>query len=135
TAASHRPPPITLPEEFAQANKAITNGRDAIDRFNTALIEVARSAWPDRWTELTPRPIILSSWVGYDTDGRTDIGWWDTLRLRLEMKRLQLIRLHVQLGRCRRWRRSPPVWRWRRRRWRRRSPWRPTHPIRRASPP
>src|SRR5207344_131649 len=73
-------------------------GRDAIDRFNTALIEIARSAWPDRWTELTPRPIILSSWVGYDTDGRTDIGWWDTLRLRLEMKRLQLSRLHAQVA-------------------------------------
>ena len=40
---------------------------------------------------------ILSSWVGYDTDGRTDIGWWDTLRLRLEMKRLQLARLHGQI--------------------------------------
>jgi phosphoenolpyruvate carboxylase len=98
TAASHRPPPITLEEEFTQAAAAIANGRDAIDRFNTALIEVARSAWPDRWTELTPRPVILSSWVGYDTDGRTDIGWWDTLRLRLEMKRLQLARLHGQVA-------------------------------------
>jgi phosphoenolpyruvate carboxylase len=47
--------------------------------------------------ELNPRPIILSSWVGYDTDGRTDIGWWDTLRLRLEMKRRQLARLLAQV--------------------------------------
>ena len=94
---SHRPPPITLPEEFNQAVVAIANGRDAVDRFNAALITVARSTWPDRWTELTPRPVILSSWVGYDTDGRTDIGWWDTIRLRLEMKRLQLARLHAQL--------------------------------------
>jgi phosphoenolpyruvate carboxylase len=97
TAGSHRPPPITLQAEFAQAVAAIANGRDAVDRFNTALINVARSAWPDRWTELTPRPVILSSWVGYDTDGRTDIGWWDTLRLRLEMKRLQLARLQAQV--------------------------------------
>jgi phosphoenolpyruvate carboxylase len=96
--ASHRPPPITLPEEFAQAATAIANGRDAVDRFNAALLGVARAAWPDRWTELNPRPVILSSWVGYDTDGRTDIGWWDTLRLRLEMKRLQLARLHAQLA-------------------------------------
>jgi phosphoenolpyruvate carboxylase len=96
-AASHRPPPITLAEEFEQATAAIANGRDAVDRFNAALLAVARSAWPDRWTELNPRPVILSSWVGYDTDGRTDIGWWDTLRLRLEMKRLQLARLHAQL--------------------------------------
>jgi phosphoenolpyruvate carboxylase len=98
TFPSHRPPPITLQEEFAQSAAAIANGRDAIDRFNAALIEVARSAWPDRWTELTPRPVILSTWVGYDTDGRTDIGWWDTLRLRLEMKRLQLARLHTQVA-------------------------------------
>ena len=94
---SHRPPPITLANEFAQAVAAIANGRDAIDQFNAALLTVARGAWPDRWTELDPRPVILSSWVGYDTDGRTDIGWWDTLRLRLEMKRRQLARLHAQV--------------------------------------
>jgi phosphoenolpyruvate carboxylase len=98
TFASHRPPSITLPEEFAQSVTAIANGRDAIDRFNAALLKVARSAWPDRWTELTPSPVVLSTWVGYDTDGRTDIGWWDTLRLRLEMKRLQLARLAGQLA-------------------------------------
>jgi len=95
--ASHRPPPITLTEEFEQAGAAIAQGRDAIDRFNAALLSVARSAWPDRWTELNPRPVILSTWVGYDTDGRTDIGWWDTLRLRLEMKQRQLARLYAQL--------------------------------------
>jgi phosphoenolpyruvate carboxylase len=98
--ASHRPPPITLREEFDQSAAAIAHGRDAIDHFNTALIEVARTAWPDRWTELVPAPVILSTWVGYDTDGRTDIGWWDTLRLRLEMKRLQLKRLHGQVARA-----------------------------------
>ena len=96
---SHRPPPITLRSEFDQSVAAIANGRDAIDRFNAALISVARGAWADRWTELTPSPVVLSTWVGYDTDGRTDIGWWDTLRLRLEMKRLQLARLHAQVVR------------------------------------
>ena len=78
---SHRPPPITLGREFAEAVAAISNGRDAIDRFNAALLAVARTAWPDRWTSLVPRPIVLASWVGYDTDGRTDIGWWETIRL------------------------------------------------------
>ena len=96
--ASHRPIRPTLQEEFTEANRAIANGRDALDRFNAALLSVARTSWPDRWTELTPRPIILSTWVGYDTDGRTDIGWWDTLKLRLEVKRLQLDRLHAQLA-------------------------------------
>ena len=95
---SHRPSRPTLREEFEQAGFAIANGRDALDRFNAALLTVARGAWRDRWTDLAPRPIILSTWVGYDTDGRTDIGWWDTLRLRLEMKRRQLDRVRAQVG-------------------------------------
>jgi phosphoenolpyruvate carboxylase len=96
--ASHRPVKVTLEDEFNQATLAIINGRDALDRLNAALLTAARTAWPDRWTTLLPRPVILSSWVGYDTDGRTDIGWYDTLRLRLRMKRLQLERLHAQLS-------------------------------------
>jgi phosphoenolpyruvate carboxylase len=98
TFASHRPSKPTLEDEFTQANAAIVNGRDALDRLNAALLSVARDAWPNWWTELMPRPVILSSWVGYDTDGRTDIGWWDTLRLRLRMKLLQLARLRAQFA-------------------------------------
>jgi len=94
---SHRPGPITLENEFQQAVAAISRGRDALDALTLDLLEQARETWPDRWTSLCPRPVILSSWVGYDTDGRTDIHWWDTLRLRLTMKRLQLERLHAQL--------------------------------------
>ncbi|MBV9116320.1 MAG: phosphoenolpyruvate carboxylase, partial [Acetobacteraceae bacterium] len=95
---SHRPPPITLGEEFARAVAAISNGRDALDRLNDALLAIASKAWPERWTELLPCPIVLASWVGYDTDGRTDIGWADTLGLRLRMKLLQLERLARQLA-------------------------------------
>ncbi len=94
--ASHRPAKPTLSQEFDQAAAAIANGRDAIDALVAALLTAARGIWPDRWRELTPRPVILSSWVGYDTDGRTDIGWWDTLRLRLVMKRMQLDRVRRQ---------------------------------------
>lgn len=96
--ASHRPGKITLAEEHAQAVAAIAHGRDALDAFVAALLEVARTAWPDRWTGLAPRPLILTSWVGFDTDGRTDIGWWDTLRLRLDLKRAQLARLAATLA-------------------------------------
>ena len=95
---SHRPPPVTLADEFAQATAAIAHGRDALDGLNDALLRTAAAAWPDRWDSLVPRPVILASWVGYDTDGRTDIGWGDTLRLRLEMKRLQLRRLRAQVA-------------------------------------
>lgn len=95
---SHRPHRITLEEEFTQASAAIVRGRDALDQFNAALLAAARGSWPDRWTELTPRPLIMTDWVGYDTDGRTDIGWLDIVRLRLRMKRLQLERLAGQLA-------------------------------------
>jgi phosphoenolpyruvate carboxylase len=95
---SHRPQRPTLGEEFAQATAAITNGRDALDGLTAALLRTAAATWPDRWRRLVPRPVILASWVGYDTDGRTDIGWWDTLRLRLVMKRLQLARVRAQAG-------------------------------------
>ena len=96
--ASHRPSKPLLAEEFDQAVAAIINGRDAIDLLTTALLQAAAAVWPDRWRTITPRPVILTSWVGYDTDGRTDIGWWDTLRLRLVMKRLQLERVRAQVG-------------------------------------
>jgi phosphoenolpyruvate carboxylase len=95
---SHRPSKPKLTEEFAQAVIAMQHGRDALDRLNAALLETASTTWRDRWTGLTPRPIVLSSWVGYDTDGRSDIGWWDTIGLRLDMKRLQLARIAAQLA-------------------------------------
>jgi phosphoenolpyruvate carboxylase len=92
-----RPPAPTLDMEFERAAAAISTGRDALDRLAAAFFAEARGAWPDRWTELDPRPVLLASWVGYDTDGRTDIGWQDTLRLRLRMKALQLARFCAQL--------------------------------------
>ena len=95
---AHRPTAPSLAEEFEQAAAAIARGRDALDRLTQALLEAARGIWGDRWQALMPQPVILTSWVGYDTDGRTDIGWWDTLGLRLTMKRLQLQRLAGQLA-------------------------------------
>ncbi|QGY05454.1 phosphoenolpyruvate carboxylase [Methylobacterium mesophilicum SR1.6/6] len=89
--------PITLDVEFEQACAAANNGRLALDAFNGALLDAARARWPDRWTELTPRPFAIASWVGCDTDGRTDIGWWDTLRYRLISKRMQFDRVMREL--------------------------------------
>ena len=96
--ASQRPPVPSLEDEFLYAAGAIQRGRDAIDMLNAALLREAARTWPQAWTTLTPCPVVLASWVGYDTDGRTDIGWWDTLRLRLRMKLLQLERLQSQLA-------------------------------------
>ncbi len=106
-AISHRPARPTLSDEFEAAAAAIARGRDALDVLCGALLDAGRAAWPDRWSTLAPHPVILASWVGYDTDGRTDIGWWDSLRLRLRMKRLGLARLADQLAAARPRRRSP----------------------------
>ncbi|WP_428392114.1 phosphoenolpyruvate carboxylase [Lichenicoccus sp.] len=96
-ADTQRPDVPTLEDEFQLASEAILRGRDALDALNMALLTEAARIWPQAWTTLRPRPIVLASWVGYDTDGRTDIGWWDTLLLRLRMKLLQLDRLRAQL--------------------------------------
>ncbi|MCI2008116.1 MAG: phosphoenolpyruvate carboxylase [Acetobacter peroxydans] len=93
-----RAAPPTLEEEFTLAAQAITRARDAIDLLCAALLETAEANWPEQWRTLIPCPVIATSWVGYDTDGRTDIGWWDTLRLRLRMKLFQLMRLEQQIA-------------------------------------
>ena len=96
--ASLRPEPgITLKDEFDQARFAVLHARDALDALNEACLAAARRRWPDRWTELNASTISLGSWVGCDTDGRTDIGWWDTARYRLESKRGQFGRILERL--------------------------------------
>jgi len=96
--ASHRPPKPTLEDEFDAAGIAIAHGRDALDALCSALLDAASAAFPQTWTGLNPAPIVLASWVGLDTDGRTDIGWWDSLRLRLRMKRLGLARIAAEIA-------------------------------------
>ncbi|MFE1600231.1 phosphoenolpyruvate carboxylase [Methylobacterium sp. ID0610] len=97
-ALSSRPDPvITLNDEFDQARFSVQHGRAALDALNEALLRAARERWPDHWHALVPQPVVLASWVGCDTDGRTDIGWWDTLRYRLESKRTQFERVLAQL--------------------------------------
>ena len=93
-----RPGPITLAEEFEAAAAAMGHARDALDRLAEALFAAARTVWRDRWSTLTPAPVLVASWVGYDTDGRTDIGFADTIGYRLRMKALQLERLRKAAG-------------------------------------
>lgn len=89
----HEPPrELTLDVEHAWSVRALSNAHHALMLTYRAALEVARRRWPDRWTELEPRLITLSSWVGYDQDGRTDITWMQTLDKRLEVKRLAIER-------------------------------------------
>lgn len=92
--ARHRPPvEISLDTEFDWAAEAIGNVRDALERLHGVVLDVAREHYPDRWQSLVPQILSVGSWVGYDHDGRSDIGWSDTLRMHLQSKRAGLARL------------------------------------------
>ena len=90
--AEHRPEPvIDLATEHALSLEAIAGARDALIRVYEIVFEVARELWPDRWLELGPRLLTIASWVGYDLDGRADIGWPETFHRRLVVQMRQLV--------------------------------------------
>ncbi len=53
-------------------------------------LDVARELYPAEWRGLRPRLLTLATWVGYDTDGRADIGWTVTFAKRLMVQLDQL---------------------------------------------
>lgn len=81
---------ITLTEEHKQVLAAIENARTAHGIICRLILEIAQEYFPEQWTHLRPLPFDLASWVGYDMDGRTDIGWSDCVRLRLMEKNRQI---------------------------------------------
>jgi phosphoenolpyruvate carboxylase len=87
--------------EFAWAHDAIVNARGALERLHRVVLEVAQALYPGRWTVLVPGIISVASWVGYDHDGRSDIGWADTLRMHLRAKLALLRRQREQAARLR----------------------------------
>lgn len=92
------PGQITLWYEHEEARKAIVHAQDAIRDLNRRILERARERFPDRWSSLTPDPVSLASWVGYDLDGRTDIHWGQSIRIRLDEKAAQLRRYALALA-------------------------------------
>ena len=82
--------PVTLVYEHERAMRAIANGAQARDTIVAAALESAKAAWPDRWHDLAPMPFRFASWVGYDMDGRTDIGWNTSIGFRLTEKAARL---------------------------------------------
>ena len=88
---------ISLSEEHIRAQQAVIRLKGALADFNRALIAAARERWPDDWRNLNPQPMTVASWVGYDLDGRTDIGWQQMIGLKLSEKRDQLHRYRARL--------------------------------------
>jgi phosphoenolpyruvate carboxylase len=75
--------PITLESEHRAAMRAIRRAGAARDALNRVIFQTAAQHWPDQWRNLRPMPLRLATWVGYDMDGRTDIGWATSIRFRL----------------------------------------------------
>lgn len=96
-AADHAPDKMTLEREHELSLEAIANMHGAMRQVYQAIFEVAEKLYPQRWTELTPRLMTVASWVGYDLDGRSDIGWTDTLHMRLRGQRLRLAQTYDEV--------------------------------------
>ena len=77
---------ISLDYEHDEAMKALIHAQAARDRIVGQVLDEARSRWPRRWREVRPAPFRFATWVGYDMDGRTDIGWHTSIRYRLAEK-------------------------------------------------
>ncbi|MCW1401772.1 phosphoenolpyruvate carboxylase [Novosphingobium sp. MW5] len=88
--APHDRDTITLDYEHEEAMKALANGQAARDRITGHVLDTARARWPDEWRNTRPTPFRFATWVGYDMDGRTDIGWHTCLRYRLAEKAQRL---------------------------------------------
>ncbi|WP_411819603.1 phosphoenolpyruvate carboxylase [Hyphococcus formosus] len=83
---------ITLRYEHDEARKAIANAQEAVARINRAILNVAQKHFPEKWADLRLQPLSVATWVGYDLDGRTDIHWGESIRIRIDEKAKQLQR-------------------------------------------
>lgn len=87
--ALERPSP-SLEDEHAAVLAVIGRAMAARDQLHQIVLDVAAAAFPGQWQQLSPCLFRLASWVGYDMDGRTDIGWATSLRFRAEEKAVRL---------------------------------------------
>ncbi len=85
-------PEITLAHEHTQAMKALAHAQDARDAIVRRLLTEAQRRWPADWAAFRPLPFRFATWVGYDMDGRTDIGWAQSIGFRLGEKAERLAR-------------------------------------------
>ncbi len=88
---------VTLEHEHAAAMAAMARAQDARDTIVAGLLQEAQSRWPDEWRALRPLPFRFATWVGYDMDGRTDIGWHTSIAFRLAEKAERLARYTASL--------------------------------------
>ena len=66
---------IDIMRETEWSQQILQVAQIPLQQIYDCVIDVAKEAFPKQWRSLKPSLISLASWVGYDTDGRTDIGW------------------------------------------------------------
>ncbi len=87
----HRPQnDLTLLFEQELSLEAIRHIQSALHLVYEQVVDVAQKLYPDEWKSLRPKLMTIASWVGYDLDGRSDIGWNDTLLTRVNVSIFQL---------------------------------------------
>jgi len=88
---------VTLDHEHRAAMAAMARAQDARDAIVARALGEASTRWPERWRTLRPVPFRFATWVGYDMDGRTDIGWHTSIAFRLAEKAERLARYTASL--------------------------------------
>ncbi len=84
--ADHGRDSVTLDYEHGEVMAALMRATAARDRLVAVLYAHAAKYWPDQMAGFRPMPFRFATWVGYDMDGRTDIGWATSLHYRLKEK-------------------------------------------------
>jgi phosphoenolpyruvate carboxylase len=80
-----RAAPPTLQEELDASTGAIRELRRALRRMLRVAVDVAAQRYPADYRELRVGLFTIATWVGFDLDGRTDIGWSRSLSCRYQL--------------------------------------------------
>ena len=81
---------ISLLDEHNEATSVIKNAREAIMLLHKKILKEKHFKNLSGWRDTVPQLFAVSTWVGYDIDGRSDISWLDSFRLRLSEKKTSL---------------------------------------------
>jgi phosphoenolpyruvate carboxylase len=85
----------TLQEELDASMAAIRSLRRAARRLLRVTVAVAARHYPTEYRELRIRSLTVATWVGFDLDGRTDIGWNRSLSCRYQLALAGLAELAI----------------------------------------
>jgi phosphoenolpyruvate carboxylase len=88
----------TLEDELHYANAAIRNIRLSLRSVWRIFLQTTAELYPADWQEIVPSIATVASWVGFDLDGRTDIGWSQSLYFRYYTTLLGLEELQTFWG-------------------------------------